>query len=112
MMHKYLSAACLAACLYSSPASASLDNVGDLLSHCKIAVTLSEEKPKASTVDAMKAGICMGYVYGFSQAQVLGNELGSAKMVCYPKGVLPFQMIRVFIKWANANPEHHHESPG
>jgi hypothetical protein len=83
----------------------------ELLSRCKAAVRLMDNKSYQDTCDA---DYCTGFVVsasaGYLYIRALGDRFnGRAQRKCIPDGVTTGQEVRVFVKWLEAHPEKLHD---
>lgn len=97
----------LAALFMVTPAHAR-DTTGDLLTSCKTTVRVFESGTGFAE-NAYDIGHCTGFLTAsrdFSQA-LSADRKGR---ICMPERVQTIQAIRVFVAWADAHPELHHQS--
>lgn len=76
-------------------------NIGELMLFCKAAVA-STESGLRPTPDA---GFCIGYLRGMADM----NSIADIGGICTPQEVGTNQLARIYVKWADDNPERHHE---
>lgn len=86
------------ACTIANPANAEY-NVYDLLQKCK------DVAQRESYVDA---GICVGYLAGINDMRPVSGK--TKKQYCLYQEVSQGQMVNIFVKWAENNPEQQHIS--
>lgn len=82
---------------------------GDLLVSCKKAVRILDGE-NGSAQDVVDATGCTSYLQGVRDAltmQYVGH--GETPVMCLPAAITNNQLARIYIKWAEANPERHHE---
>ena len=75
-------------------------------------VWLCEGREPVINTPEIGMAICVGYINGFVDAQVLlGRFVPNAAAICPPvQGVTGDQVRRVFLDWANRHPKGLHES--
>ena len=75
-------------------------------------VWLCEGREPIPDTPEVGMAICVGYINGFVDAQVLfGRFAPKAAAICLPaQGVTGDQVRRVFMDWANRHPNNLHES--
>jgi len=102
---------------------ASADNDGkDLLQQCRKAIRLGElatnsgeQGPKFSDIDTADAFICLAFIGGLRDGELLGEvaALGGSRspgrVICVPQQVDTDQLARVVVKYLEANPARLHE---
>ena len=77
--------------------------VAGLRTDCQAAITYVDKGFKeADSKGLMSFGFCIGYIWAFLENPPTG--------VCVPTGVDAEQGARVFLKWADENPDQHHIS--
>jgi hypothetical protein len=71
----------------------------------------AENKMDAEFFGMYDLAECVSYISGISDMNAVFSGLTGASLFCFPKeGLSQEQQVRVFIKWAEANPELLHES--
>lgn len=93
----------------SSAGAAGQYSVGELYGQCQAAVRVMDQGERPGSQDSIDAAVCVGTVTGFVDGLLVSRSLMQAQVpVCYPDRVSSIQKMRVFVKWAASNPEHHH----
>lgn len=107
MFRGVLLAAMCAVGIWGRPAMAGLDDVksvSDLLSDCKSAIRIFERRSK-TVEDLAKGMVCKGYFWGFEDAHASLGLSSGQKLYCRPDKIRVFDFVRIFIKWAEDNPQ-------
>lgn len=115
---KALLIATLAAALVAAPAKADEPgSIGELLTQCKSLIKFTDTE-SVSMADVTLAGVCSGYLSGYNDvASMRRGEIVAGKVVmkedshwgiCTPPTASPAQLARVFVKWAEENPQRLH----
>ena len=89
--------------LGAAPAAASANTTGwsvsDLVAMCR-------GMPDEITQAPSDQGLCIGYMHGFAGGYSVGlNTSPGDNRICLPVGVSTLQWSRIFLKWADQNPE-------
>ena len=91
-------------------ASSERPSAGTLLTFCKKAVKSVDEDRSLSNQDVVDGSVCLGYLGGIRDALTMNYKgHGDAPVMCLPQAVTTSQLARIYVKWAEANPEHLHE---
>lgn len=85
-----------------------------LLAECKAAVRTMDSEGTYTAQDLIDSTSCLSYFQGIQDALSINVEGGSGPVLCLPQGVHSGQLARVFVRWAEMNPErlHQHKSVG
>lgn len=88
-------------------------SIGDLTEICRYAVE-PDKTPKGDALVMFQSGLDVGYCWGYMKG--LGDlhalQTASKKSApCFPPGVNQRQIVRMYIKWADENPELIHFDP-
>lgn len=95
----------LAAMAIPSFASEKAATVGTVAEDCRVAAS-------QRNLSGFSSGNCMGFIVGIMHMnELFFSSLPVSKRMCPPDAVSGMQAVRVFLKWADANPEQHHQ-PG
>lgn len=95
--------------LIALPLQLSASTGNEILSDCP---ALFANDPEASPEAYMNGARCMGYVQGLSDMAVVLMQFTKTPIYCLPEeaGLETGQIVRVFVKWLEANPAVLHES--
>ena len=93
---------------YGAPVKPS--STGDLADSCKGFLAFLDGAP--TSVDDFEQGDCLGFVRGLAEG--LGFVTNPKVRACIPENVTGKQLVQVFVRWAETNPEklHHHRTLG
>jgi hypothetical protein len=75
----------------------------DLAEGCRLGIEFLERRGASRP----PAHLCLGYFMGLGDSIALDN--GDTYRACLPKNWTPEQLVRVFVRWADANPNLLHE---
>lgn len=82
-------------------------SIGELLADCSSVVVALDTQ--GAPKDGLSAGYCLGYLEGVADDVRVSKASDPGVVICIPEGVTPGQLARVFVKYARAKPETHHE---
>lgn len=78
----------------------------ELLNACKLWIKAKDKS--VSATERLEVNYCYGYVSGFYDGRTTSDYGKSELMSCFPPGLSWEQLIRIFVKWANDNPQKLH----
>nr|WP_314492379.1 Rap1a/Tai family immunity protein [uncultured Pseudomonas sp.] len=104
-MKAWMGIAALAGALASGSATAAPVATGnELLQWCKNVLSNNEAESTSYT-----AGYCTAVVITVGDlVKSINHDLGPKLQICVPSGVSNGQMVRILVKYLEANPEKHH----
>ena len=91
------------AMLFLAPEAQAFSRNRDLAEGCKQSVDFIEKRGPSRPLGAM----CLGYLMGIREAVVVDN--GRNYRACLPEEVTNEELIRVYLRWAENNPNRLHE---
>lgn len=97
--------------LYASVAPAQPNEAAAKLLHqCKVGIKAVDGE-RLSPNDRVDATTCLSYLSGFIDADgITSIKIKGKQAFCLPStGISIYQVARILVKWAEANPEHLHE---
>jgi len=98
----------LMALTITTATAAENDSANDWLPHCKNVLNYFDQD-NSRIASPLSAGMCIGRVEGITSVLRLGTVGGSIFCADIPGGVTPAQILRVVVRYIEAEPQYMHE---
>lgn len=92
---------------FSGVAAADEINAGKLMKQCRAAIRSVDGETSGDPITMLDSGYCAGFI----QASTEQNSLRPVRVYCTDAVVTIEQRARVYVAWADKNPQYHHLVP-